>query len=668
MGMISYVITLVRFCSQLYLLEIASRQARLQKALSAAYLSHQIAELESQVKATSVTQHPAPTPSDPRLIGSSTTKPSNPSAQHAGFKGKAGQNFGRIDVEGQIREPDDDLGRPDDVDDASEHGGDDWRVVVVDASALMWAKNAVKRLVGKGWEVIVPLEAIRTLDLLKKGSSPSAVTARQAARYIEHAARFHSLLSSDPSITVQLGTNYKKGRGLRLQREEETRRVNSMIDELALPPMEGDGTMPIWVLKTFSCVAFFKRIMDKEMELAEDDGLDREIGPILYVGNPPVFVEVEQGRNDPSGGRDSDRSRDADYAARCEGHFILEEAARFDLSLEVLRDDDVEVEASGLGRNRGRGNKGRNNGGGGGGGGDRERNRKGKEGGRGRSGRGDGRRDKEKDKGSEPEREVRILLRRPPSPSHLGARTNGDGSHPSPESGRSTLLNSGNSPAIPGSQLKPSIDPPVMGILARPPPPPPPPVGNMRGPPPPGPPHPGLPPPSHHHHHHHHMHGPPPPHPHGLPPPSPGHGPPPPLHGGPPPMHSAHHHHGPPPPPPPPPPHFHDRPSSHDPPHQRLRSGGGGGGSGGGRNRGDRRGGTKPSGGDFVLLQRPESLVRHVPAPSTGSATPSNAGTRKDAPQIDDGDKRRGEGRSRGRGNRQNRLDEPKVVLLQRPK
>ncbi|WVF67143.1 hypothetical protein IAT40_001888 [Kwoniella sp. CBS 6097] len=652
--------------------DFATRQARLQKTLATAYLSHQIAELESQVKATSLT---TPAPSDPRT--GSGIKPSATAQQVQ--KPKANRNIGRIDVdvdvdvEGQIPDPNDDLGRPDDVDDESEHGDDDWRVVVVDASALMWAKNAVKRLVGKGWEVIVPLEALRTLDLLKKGSSPSAVTARQATRYIEHAARFHSLLSSDPSLTVQLGTNYKKGRGLRLQREEETRPVNSMIDELALPPMDGDGSMPIWVLKTFSCVAFFKRIMDKEMEMAVDDGLDREIGPILYVGNPPVFVEVEQGRNEPtpSGGRDADRSKDADYAARGEGHFILEEAARFDLTLEVLRDDDVEVEASGLGRNRGRGNKGRNGGGGGGGGGggsgDRERNRKGKEGGKGRSGRGEGRKDKDKDKdkGSEPEREVRILLRRPPSPNQggrLNGNGHGEGSHPSPESGRSTLLNSGNSPAMPGSQLKPSINPPVMGILARPPPPPPS-MGHMRGPPPPG----GPPPPPPHHH----MHGPSPSHPHGPPPPAFGHRPPPPPSGRPPPppmMHHPHHPHG---RPPPPSPHFHDRPLPHDPPHHRQRGNGSGSG-GGGRNRVDRRGGggPKPSGGDFVLLQRPESLVRHVPAPSPGSGGPTaNATARLDASQADGRDKRRDEGRSRGRGNnRPNRLDEPKVVLLQRPK
>ena len=33
-----------------------------------------------------------------------------------------------------------------------------WRAVVVDSSALMWSPQAVRRLVGHGWEVVVPLE------------------------------------------------------------------------------------------------------------------------------------------------------------------------------------------------------------------------------------------------------------------------------------------------------------------------------------------------------------------------------------------------------------------------------------------------------------------------------------------------------------------------------
>lgn len=58
------------------------------------------------------------------------------------------------------RDPNDDLGRPDDVEIDDDDEAEDWRVVVVDISALMWAKNAVKRLVAKGWEVIIPVEGV----------------------------------------------------------------------------------------------------------------------------------------------------------------------------------------------------------------------------------------------------------------------------------------------------------------------------------------------------------------------------------------------------------------------------------------------------------------------------------------------------------------------------
>lgn len=58
------------------------------------------------------------------------------------------------------RDPNDDLGRPDDVEIDDDDEAEDWRVVVVDISALMWAKNAVKRLVAKGWEVIIPAEGV----------------------------------------------------------------------------------------------------------------------------------------------------------------------------------------------------------------------------------------------------------------------------------------------------------------------------------------------------------------------------------------------------------------------------------------------------------------------------------------------------------------------------
>ncbi|WVO13270.1 hypothetical protein L204_100883 [Cryptococcus depauperatus] len=400
---------------------LAVRQAALQKALSTAYLNHQIAELESKVKSASINPLNLPTASP--VVESGRVKP------QGNVDAKASP------VRQYQRDPNDDLGRPDDVD-SEEEGGKDWRVVVVDISALMWAKNAVKRLVSKGWEVIVPLGALHTLDLLKKGNNPSAVAARQAARYIEHAVRFHSILSNDPVLAIQSDTNYKRGRGVRVQRQDETLPVSCMLDEMALPPMNGEEDLPKWVEGVFGCVAFFKTIMDAEEKEWDHDEFDRERGPILYVANPPVFVEVAQGGAEPTpSARDGDAKDGIDSTARAEGHVILQEAARFDITLQLLRDDDVEVEA-GLGSRPPR----------------RRRRGRGKEANGSTAGTGSGivgggcsgRRSKEK-KEPEPEREVKILLRRPASPQNHDY---------SPESSYPSPLPSPSSPAISGSQIK----------------------------------------------------------------------------------------------------------------------------------------------------------------------------------------------------------------------
>ncbi|KAF7293149.1 PINc domain-containing protein [Mycena chlorophos] len=72
-------------------------------------------------------------------------------------------------------------------------------VVVVDSSVLVHALHQVKRWCREGREeiVIVPLEALNTLDLLKKGTSPIAQRARAASRILE------AQVGSNPRIRVQ---------------------------------------------------------------------------------------------------------------------------------------------------------------------------------------------------------------------------------------------------------------------------------------------------------------------------------------------------------------------------------------------------------------------------------------------------------------------------------
>ncbi|WVQ73725.1 hypothetical protein IAR50_003305 [Cryptococcus sp. DSM 104548] len=551
--------------------DLATRQAALQKSLSAAYLNHQISELESKVRTANIAS-PAP----------------NNQSVDAGA------------LLNTRRDPNDDLGRPDDVELDEETGGEEkWRVMVVDISALMWAKNAVKRLVAKGWEIVIPQEALSTLDLLKKGSTPSAVAARHAARYIEHALRFHTVLSSDPSLAIQSTTSYKRGRGVRIQRPSEILPVDSMLDELAIPPMDGEENLPMWLDRVFGCVAYFKRIMDVEEKewgtMEEESGFDRETPPILYVGNAPVFVEVEQGSAEPTpSARDGDKI--VDYTARAEGHVILQEAARFDLSLQVLRDDDVEVEAAGLGGRRAnhRGNDRQ-----GGVGGRRTGGSNDRRGGRGANtgNSGSGNRRKEPKKGLEPPKEVKILLRRQPSPADpTTAQEASPDSHPSPLA--SPVVPD---PAFPGPEIKPRDNSRSPALLARPPNASPrpalpsvnPPAQNMRQaqirPFPPRP-------------------------PMGLPPR--------PLMGGfrppvGPNMARNSYTHNPGPLPNRPPLHIEQNQTNSRAGDRRARHGGGAGSGGGGGGRG--RGGGNTN--EFVLLQRPHSFVRPMPGSSTPPTT-----------------------------------------------
>ncbi|KAJ3494832.1 hypothetical protein NLJ89_g10728 [Agrocybe chaxingu] len=72
-------------------------------------------------------------------------------------------------------------------------------IVVVDASVLIHALYQVKKWCRDGREeiVIVPLEALNTLDLLKKGTSSLAQKARAASRILE------AQVGTNPRIRVQ---------------------------------------------------------------------------------------------------------------------------------------------------------------------------------------------------------------------------------------------------------------------------------------------------------------------------------------------------------------------------------------------------------------------------------------------------------------------------------
>lgn len=393
----------------------AAKKAALAKALSAAYLEHQIADLESKVNAIGV-DGPGPSGAPrggarPAAVAKAAVNGEHEHAaaqldghhrhhhqyhgegshahpphhhhhhahhHHAHHHNHNHQHLHPLQGAGRI---DDSSGSSPSSSSSDSEPEFEWRVAVVDVSALMWAPRSVRSLVQRGFEVIVPLDAIRTLDMLKKGNSPVAQAARAAARFVEHASRHWRAISTDPSIAVQAGTDYKKGRGLRLQREVES----------AAPAAAGAGAPPPkWVASVLGAAAFFTTIVRAE-EAAQGRG--DEPRPAVLIAHPPLSAEVGPPPVDERPDRDA-APASRNLAERAEGYTVSLEAGRFELPLEVLRDDD-EADAEPVRGARGRG-RGHGHGGGG-------RGRRGERGGHGH-------------RRPEPEPEVKILLRRPDDP------------------------------------------------------------------------------------------------------------------------------------------------------------------------------------------------------------------------------------------------------------
>ncbi|KAJ7649646.1 hypothetical protein FB45DRAFT_818788 [Roridomyces roridus] len=135
------------------------------RALGAAFLGHQVEQLE-------------------RSAGSGNWRSRTPNPQQASRanhgRGKAGTTKTVATAEPALLNKDAD-------------------VVVVDASVLVHAIHQVKKWCRDGCTeiVIVPLEALNTLDLLKKGTSAVAQRARAASRILE------AQVGSNPRIRVQ---------------------------------------------------------------------------------------------------------------------------------------------------------------------------------------------------------------------------------------------------------------------------------------------------------------------------------------------------------------------------------------------------------------------------------------------------------------------------------
>ncbi|KAF5361228.1 hypothetical protein D9757_013219 [Collybiopsis confluens] len=194
-----------------------AKQIAMSKALGAAFLNHQVEQLEKSVhnnRAASSgnwrdrdrdrNSKPGYSGPAPQRRGPNN-KLSNGGAAGGGGSRKRGDGDGERDYAQSARSRAGSTGehrssrRSDEQ--RREKGGDskDADVVVVDASLLVHALSQLKKWSKLGREeiIIVPLEALNTLDLLKKGTTSLAQRARAASRFLE------SQVGNNPRIRVQ---------------------------------------------------------------------------------------------------------------------------------------------------------------------------------------------------------------------------------------------------------------------------------------------------------------------------------------------------------------------------------------------------------------------------------------------------------------------------------
>ncbi|KAG8994496.1 hypothetical protein FRB94_009835 [Tulasnella sp. JGI-2019a] len=169
---------------------------KMSRALGTAFLTHQVAQLEKEVF------------SSDRVIYNGRGGGSGRGGNGAGKRGRGGGRGGRIqfptdhqqhqrqrldaDNDGYTRER-----RMPETKQVAER-------LVIDASVLIHALGKVRE-----WSrddrkeiVVIPLEALNTLDLLKKGTSQIAVRARQASRFLE------AQVGVNPRMVVQFDDGY----------------------------------------------------------------------------------------------------------------------------------------------------------------------------------------------------------------------------------------------------------------------------------------------------------------------------------------------------------------------------------------------------------------------------------------------------------------------------
>ncbi|KAG6830722.1 hypothetical protein H0H92_015001 [Tricholoma furcatifolium] len=210
---------------------VSPNKLAMSRALGAAFLNHQVEQLEKSVSGTTGPasgnwrrRHPSPSANQgSQPNGNNTKRP--PMA--AGIKVVNRRPGEESQAARKARAPSAGIIRMQPKEE--ERDGKDADIVVVDASVLVHALYQLKKWCRDGREeiVIVPLEALNTLDLLKKGTSHLAQRARAASRVLE----------------AQVGTNPR----IRVQQDD------AFVLWDNIPFTANPSTSPEWVRRTICC-------------------------------------------------------------------------------------------------------------------------------------------------------------------------------------------------------------------------------------------------------------------------------------------------------------------------------------------------------------------------------------------------------------------------------
>jgi len=247
----------------------------LSRALGAAFLSHKVEELEKTVSTSpNYGGFQAREKRERRLSPTLDFVP-----RGRGGRGRGGS--GRPPRGGRPRGADDEYKdeRRNGMDNKVEEptGYKDADVVIVDASVLIHAIGQVKAWSKYGREetIIVPLEALNTLDLLKKGSSVLAQRARAASRILEQQ------VGTNPRIKVQQDDAFVLWDEMSFALETSTNESKETN-----PDSQADQETPEWLRRTISCARWE---LEKSAEVKDGSASeDQPFNVVVAVCTSPL--------------------------------------------------------------------------------------------------------------------------------------------------------------------------------------------------------------------------------------------------------------------------------------------------------------------------------------------------------------------------------------------